>query len=62
LTSKNACGQATSGYLVDVQKVTEKDYQEWRKIDPEAFDNAFKREYDQASGLRFNAWVEGGMQ
>jgi len=62
LTSKNACGQATSGYLVDVQKVTEKDYEEWRKIDPEAFDAAFKREYDQASGLRFNAWVEGGMQ
>ena len=62
LTSKNACGQATSGYLVDVQKVTEKDYQEWRKIDHESFDAAFKREYDQASGLRFNAWVEGGMQ
>jgi trimethylamine-N-oxide reductase (cytochrome c) len=62
ITSKNCVGQATSGYLVDVQKVTEKDYQEWRKIDPEAFDDAFKREYDQASGLRFNAWVEGGMQ
>jgi trimethylamine-N-oxide reductase (cytochrome c) len=62
ITSKNAVGQATSGYLVDVQKVTEKDYQEWRAKDPEAFDAAFKREYDQASGLRFNAWVEGGMQ
>jgi trimethylamine-N-oxide reductase (cytochrome c) len=62
ISSKNCVGQATSGYLVDVQKVTEKDYQEWRKIDPEAFDDAFKREYDQASGLRFNAWVEGGMQ
>ena len=22
---------------------------------------AFEREYDPASGLRFNAWVEGGM-
>ncbi len=62
ITSKNACGQATSGYLVDVQKVTEKDYQEWRAKDPEAYDAAFKREYDQASGLRFNAWVEGGME
>jgi molybdopterin guanine dinucleotide-containing S/N-oxide reductase-like protein len=61
VASRNAVGQATSGYLVDVQKVTEKDYQEWRKIDPEAFDGAFKREYDQAAGLRFNAWVEGGM-
>ena len=62
LTSKNACGQATSGYLIDVQKVSERDYQEWRAKDPGSFDACFKREYDQASGLRFNAWVEGGMQ
>jgi len=61
VSSRNAVGQATSGYLVDVQKVTEKDYEEWCKIDPEAFDGAFKRDYDQASGLRFNAWVEGGI-
>ena len=61
VTSRNAVGEATSGYLVDVQEVTEKDYEEWRKMDPEAFDNAYSREYDQAAGLRFNAWVEGGM-
>jgi len=61
VASRNAVGQATSGYLVDVQKVTEKDYEEWRKMDPKAFDDAYKREYDQAAGLRFNAWVEGGM-
>jgi molybdopterin guanine dinucleotide-containing S/N-oxide reductase-like protein len=60
--SKNCLGQATSGYLVDVQKVTEKDYHEWRKKDSEAFDEAFRREYDPAAGLRFNAWVEGGME
>jgi trimethylamine-N-oxide reductase (cytochrome c) len=30
--------------------------EEWRKQYPEAFE----REYDPASGLRFNAWVEGG--
>ncbi|MCX7911523.1 MAG: molybdopterin-dependent oxidoreductase [Dehalococcoidales bacterium] len=57
VSSRNAVGQATSGYLVDVQKVTEKDYEEWRKMDPEAFDAAFKRPYDPASGLRFDAWV-----
>ena len=62
VSSRNAVGQATSGYLVDVQKVTEKDHEEWRKMDPEAYDAAFKRAYDQASGLRFNAWVEGGME
>ena len=31
--------------------------EEWRKKYPEAF----AREYDPASGLRFNAWVEGEM-
>jgi molybdopterin guanine dinucleotide-containing S/N-oxide reductase-like protein len=55
--SKNCLGQATSGYLVDVQKVIEKDYLEWHTMDPAAYDDAFKREYDPAAGLRFNAWV-----
>jgi hypothetical protein len=32
--------------------------EEWRKQYPEAFE----REYAPASGLRFNAWVEGGME
>jgi len=59
--SKHCLGQATSGYLVDVQKVCEKDWEEWRAMDPEAFDNALAREYDPAAGLRFEAWVvEGG--
>jgi trimethylamine-N-oxide reductase (cytochrome c) len=56
-TSKNCLGQATSGYLVDVQKVWERDWQEWRAMDPEAFENAMAREYDPAAGLRFDAWV-----
>jgi molybdopterin guanine dinucleotide-containing S/N-oxide reductase-like protein len=56
--SKNCLGQATSGYLADVQKATEQDYTAWRMMDPEAFDDAFKRDYDPASGLSFNAWVE----
>ena len=60
--SKHCLGQATSGYLVDVKKVTERDYEEWQKIAPEEFDDAFKREYDQAAGLRFNAWVEGSLE
>ncbi len=62
IVSKNACGQATSGYLVDVQKLTENDYKEWRAKDPVSFDDAFKREYDPGAGLRFNGWVEGGME
>jgi molybdopterin guanine dinucleotide-containing S/N-oxide reductase-like protein len=55
--SKNCVGQATSGYLVDVEKVTIAQMGEWRKQYPEAFE----KEYDPASGLRFNAWVESGM-
>jgi trimethylamine-N-oxide reductase (cytochrome c) len=54
MTSKNAGGQATSGYLVEVEKVSMGQMEEWRKQYPEAFE----REYDPASGLRFNAWVE----
>ena len=57
ITSKNCVGMATSGYLVEVEKVTVGQMEEWRKQYPEAFE----REYDPASGLRFNAWVEGGM-
>jgi anaerobic selenocysteine-containing dehydrogenase len=57
ITSKNCAGMATSGYLVEVEKVTLAQMEEWQKQYPEAFE----REYDPASGLRFNAWVEGGM-
>ena len=59
-TSKNAVGQATSGYLVEVAKVTGAEWDEWRAANPEAF----ARAYDPASGLRFEAWVvqEGGVK
>jgi anaerobic selenocysteine-containing dehydrogenase len=56
LTSKNCCGQATSGYLVDVQRVKNEEWEAWRKDHPEAF----ARKYDQGAGLRFDAWIEGG--
>jgi trimethylamine-N-oxide reductase (cytochrome c) len=55
-TSKNCVGQATSGFLVDVQKVSMAQMEEWKKQYPEAF----SREYDPDAGLRFDAWVEGG--
>jgi formylmethanofuran dehydrogenase subunit D len=54
--SKNCFGQATSGYLGEVKKVTMSEMEEWKQQYPDAFN----REYDPASGLRFNAWVEGG--
>jgi trimethylamine-N-oxide reductase (cytochrome c) len=47
---------ATSGYLAEVEKVTMAQMEEWRNKYPEAFE----RDYEPASGLRFNAWIEGG--
>jgi molybdopterin guanine dinucleotide-containing S/N-oxide reductase-like protein len=51
--SKNCLGQATSGYLVDVQKVTLLQMDSWKA----EFPDAFEREYDPGSGLRFDGWV-----
>ena len=51
--SKNAPGQATSGFLVEVNKVSMAQIEEWRQQYPQAFE----KEYTPASGLRFNAWV-----
>jgi hypothetical protein len=56
LTSGYCDGMATSSFLVGVEKVTMAEMEEWRKLYPEAF----AREYDPASGLRFNAWVTAG--
>jgi trimethylamine-N-oxide reductase (cytochrome c) len=55
VTSKNATGMVVSSFLVKVEKVTMAQIEEWKRQYPEAFE----REYDSASGLRFNAWVEG---
>jgi anaerobic selenocysteine-containing dehydrogenase len=54
IISKNCVGQATTGYLVDAQKVTATEMDEWR----EKYPDAFERDYDPGSGLRFDAWVE----
>ena len=54
-TSQNCWGMATSGYLVDVRKVSMEEYKTWNDKYPESFN----REYDEASGLRFDAWIEG---
>ena len=54
--SKRCVGQTTSGYLVDVSRVTAELMDQWRQDYPEAF----ARKYDAAAGLRFDAWIEGG--
>jgi trimethylamine-N-oxide reductase (cytochrome c) len=57
ITSKNCAGMATSGYLVEVKKLSGEQLDNWRKQYPESFE----KEYDPGAGLHFNAWVEGGM-
>ena len=52
-TSPNAAGEVTSGFLIGVEKVN---IEEMRQQYPEAF----ARAYDPASGLRFDARLNGG--
>ena len=49
VTSKNCVGQATSGFLVEVEKVTMSQMEEWK----EKYPDAFERAYHPASGLDF---------
>ena len=52
VTSRNAVGEVTSGFLVQIERI---DIGELMKKYPEAFE----REYDMASGLLFGAWIVG---
>ena len=56
LTSKHAAGQATTSFLVEVERVSMEQLDKWRREYPDAFE----REYDPASGLTFSGWVERG--
>jgi trimethylamine-N-oxide reductase (cytochrome c) len=53
-TSRYCGGQATTGLLVEIEKVSLEQLEEWRNYHTEAF----QKEYDPASGLQFNGWVE----
>jgi trimethylamine-N-oxide reductase (cytochrome c) len=55
LTSKHCAGQSTTGFLAEIEKVTPEQMGKWMAEYPDAF----KRKYDPASGLRFDAWYEG---
>jgi len=51
VTSKNAAGEVTSGFLVQVEQIN---VDELRKQYPEAFE----REYNQAAGSLFDSRIE----
>ena len=55
-SSKNCVGQATTSYLVQVERLSMEEMDRWRKKYPESFE----KKYDPASGLQFDAWIEGG--
>ena len=54
-TSKNATGMVCSSFLVEVEKVTEAQMNEWKAQYPDAFNRA----YDPAQGLCLAGWLEG---
>ena len=56
VTSRHCGGEVTSGFLVEVEKVTAAQMADWKKRYPEPF----KREYQPASGVPFTAWVDEG--
>ena len=55
-TSANAAGMATSGYLVEVEKVTREEMDGWRRDYPEAF----ARKSDIACGVCLEGWLAEG--
>jgi len=54
ITSKNVTGMVVSGFLVEAAKLDPAEMETWRKKYPEAF----ARDYDPASGLKFSARIE----
>jgi len=56
LTSRHAGGQATTSFLVEVERVSMEQMDKWRNEYPEAWN----RDYDRASGLKSSAWVVRG--
>ncbi|MDR0850952.1 MAG: molybdopterin-dependent oxidoreductase [Clostridiales Family XIII bacterium] len=52
-TGMNSTGMAVSGFLVDVQKVTDAEWAEWKRDYPEAF----ARKIDPAQGVCLDGWL-----
>ena len=52
-TSKNATGMAVSGFLVEVEKVTDAEWESWKRDYPEAF----ARKLDPDAGVCLAGWL-----
>ena len=53
ITSKRATGMVVSGFLVEVEKVTDELMTAWRRDYPEVFN----RDYDPATGVSLSGWL-----
>ncbi|MDR2088234.1 MAG: molybdopterin-dependent oxidoreductase [Clostridiales Family XIII bacterium] len=53
MTSKNCTGMATSGFLVEVEKVTDAEMEGWKRDYPEAF----ARKTDPDAGVCLDGWL-----
>ena len=51
--SKNCKGFAVTGYLVEAEKLSQEEYDGWKRDYPEAFERA----YDEGQGITRDAWV-----
>ncbi len=59
-SSKRATGMVVSGFLVEVQKVTDEEMAGWKRDYPEAFER--EREYDPATGVSAAGWIKDQTQ
>ncbi len=55
-TSKHATGMATSGFLVEVAKVTDEEMESWKRDYPESF----ARNVDYGAGVCLDGWLLNG--
>jgi trimethylamine-N-oxide reductase (cytochrome c) len=55
MTSKNSTGMAVSGFLVQVEKVTDEEMEQWKRDYPQAF----ARKVDYAAGVCLEGWMVG---
>ncbi len=54
--SKNATGMAVSGFLVEIEKVSDEEWAKWKSEYPEAFE----RTVDPDAGVCLEGWLIGG--
>jgi trimethylamine-N-oxide reductase (cytochrome c) len=54
LISAKSTGMVVSGFLVEVEKVTDEEMAGWRKDYPDAF----TRDYDLSTGVSLSGWLK----